>query len=369
MQDIVYPQHILVIGNGFDLAHGLKTKYSHFLAFVEAAIHDEPDTDICSDIEVQTFALAWKTSQDETMQKRYNEFCNLVVDNKWIKHFFEVYKFMGKDWVDFEREIKNVISSIEDFFDAYEGNPRIINSYMLGKTFYYYLNREIGKAKNKSQIRGVESSILQSLLSDLENFTRAFEIYLTTYVASQRETNSIREIRQIEFTPEDRVVSFNYTETFDLHYNGPGNPVAVTYIHGRVDPDGHSMGLIMGTGDYRDDNGHNNQPFYLNFIKFFMRSIHGERLNFSELIPEGKEGEALNNPKIIFFGHSLDITDEDIIRPLLEYKGADVTIYYHNEDSRKNMAANLAVMLGQRKYIELVDSENARIKFVRILDV
>ena len=88
---------ILVIGNGFDVAHGLKTKYDQFLDFVKNIKSTE-----------------YFRSCSPELQKEYN---SLIYDNIWFKHFNDVLserRAEGKTgWIDFEAEISSLVQYLD----------------------------------------------------------------------------------------------------------------------------------------------------------------------------------------------------------------------------------------------------------------
>ena len=91
--------NILVIGNGFDLAHGLPTSYKEFLKFVlESA-------DMCS--RFQKNGLGDKESASAVAEIK-----EMIKDNFWINHFEKVSE-CGENWIDFETEISKVIQEID----------------------------------------------------------------------------------------------------------------------------------------------------------------------------------------------------------------------------------------------------------------
>ena len=109
--------NILIIGNGFDLAHGLPTKYEHFLKYVDAFKRFK---DICKQGSVKA---DWETANEEDKRfilhfanlyeqklKIFEEIETLISNNVWIDYFWEIYKsrgVAGKDgWIDFESEKK-----------------------------------------------------------------------------------------------------------------------------------------------------------------------------------------------------------------------------------------------------------------------
>lgn len=138
--------NILVIGNGFDLAHGLPTKYEHFLKFVELFkefyekdkkneldllklknSHDKKnktDNDIIILSLVNFFNNKYDTGDPTTedegkkehARKIIRELNSIFLDNVWIDYFMSIYEERienGKDgWIDFESEISRVIQVI-----------------------------------------------------------------------------------------------------------------------------------------------------------------------------------------------------------------------------------------------------------------
>ena len=80
---------VLVIGNGFDLAHGLKTSYKDFL-------------EACHKMSLQE-AVDGKAD--------YKKLCDT---NLWMKHFITRQKQLGDTWIDLENEIFEVIKMLSN---------------------------------------------------------------------------------------------------------------------------------------------------------------------------------------------------------------------------------------------------------------
>lgn len=131
---------ILLIGNGFDLAHDLPTRYKDFLDFccriekiftyndsvglkeyqqkclddwninekikeLLLEIYDGrvSHTNILDDVSIETVV----TTSNGTV----NELHNLIKDNMWIKYFQGILSdaSIGENWIDFESEISRII--------------------------------------------------------------------------------------------------------------------------------------------------------------------------------------------------------------------------------------------------------------------
>ena len=76
--------NILILGNGFDIAHGLDTRYTDFLNYCQAQFYKLP---------------SYKPS-------------NCYFTNMWLRHFLNITNKIGNNWIDLETEIHKVIHFI-----------------------------------------------------------------------------------------------------------------------------------------------------------------------------------------------------------------------------------------------------------------
>jgi hypothetical protein len=83
---------LLVLGNGFDIAHKLPTKYTDFLIFIDGG-----------------------SNKDVEVRKRTNVVlgCNNYILNK-IKEDWSENQLGGENWVDFEQGISNIFRTVEN---------------------------------------------------------------------------------------------------------------------------------------------------------------------------------------------------------------------------------------------------------------
>ncbi len=79
---------VLILGNGFDLAHGLKTRYKDFLDYY---FQKE---------KAKNFDGAFIDSEN--------------LKNVWLYHFVNKQNQLGDKWIDLEEEIYNVIKKIDE---------------------------------------------------------------------------------------------------------------------------------------------------------------------------------------------------------------------------------------------------------------
>lgn len=115
--------NILVIGNGFDLAHGLPTRYRDFLEFVEVIRKND---EIGSGASLQNVAwgeLDIKVKEIIILKNMYvntnGEFsrqmhkCRKLADkNIWMDYFLQCGMEQKENWIDFESKISSVMQGI-----------------------------------------------------------------------------------------------------------------------------------------------------------------------------------------------------------------------------------------------------------------
>ena len=68
--------------------------------------------------------------------------------------------------------------------------------------------------------------------------------------------------------------------------------------------------------------------------------------------------------EIYILGHSLDVSDKDVLSEILLCPNANVHIIYHNKKALADKIANVVKIIGQDKLIEKSYSENPQIDFI-----
>lgn len=132
--------NILIIGNGFDLAHNLPTKYNDFLGFIKyfKKFYNSNPQDIQNLKSTESFRqlhskiLDYLVS-DKIMDKNnkfLNELYKLCSNNIWIDYFEKCIKessLKGENWIDFESEIGEVVMSLECLSDFNKEKKKLYN--------------------------------------------------------------------------------------------------------------------------------------------------------------------------------------------------------------------------------------------------
>lgn len=126
--------NILVIGNGFDLAHGLPTNYSDFLTFCrmikevysieqngnENQVWDDlgielkqaKNTERFKKLFFQMYSISHESENCIKTDTNYDEFYENIKDNAWLEYFLNRSSYRGDNWIDLETEMSEVIEAL-----------------------------------------------------------------------------------------------------------------------------------------------------------------------------------------------------------------------------------------------------------------
>ena len=369
-----------------------------------------------------------KSFSDKFINKACKDFFYCVHNNCWIEYFngrYEQNLIAGENWIDLEGEIQNVIHAIEEKRNfQIIASPNKYEKFLDSNEFPLNLQQFIYK-NQKDKITIFEDNYKKfklDILKDFDKFVMALGIYLDFFV-SQLSPNIKKASKEIIDMMSgknqiDHVLSFNYINNFKNNKLGNEN---VCFVHGAVDykkelenhisdtmskEDKDYMSIqniinrnkmIVGFDELQDsDENFTPQDFELEFVdyrKYFQRIYKGTeshyvdwlneykvRLqnsvrtstnpeNWSNLYKQKLEAElSCSTPNHAFiFGHSLDATDNEILKDIFlrEHKDTKVTIYYHDSDSRKRIISNLIRILTKPVLVQKTKGKNPEIEFIQ----
>lgn len=384
---------ILLLGNGFDLYHKFPTRYDNFLHTVDFLLqyYDEESMltigDIFGDkrlLENDSFIpycyTAYKDAYDSISvdKEKIKSITSIAKDNIWFKYFLTSYnKELG--WIDFEREISKVVHAFEDFFFDYDDVNDVtlpdddVDKYIIHK-FDFFL-RYKPKAASRSGIGLIpekyvvlneykleepygskiyiidKGKIISKLYKELLELSEVLRLYLIVFVNNAIDiilkTNRINKIS--DFNQSHITVTFNYTDTFEKMYCGNN----IFHIHGKLD-DKIILGINPDENDEVDRHSYADTDF-LQFKKYYQRVLNGSDLRYLKEIKDIKLEKSqiglLPYEKIILFvvGHSLDFTDEDIIKEIFSVSDKIYIICY-NEKAIADSINNLVKIYGKNEF-------------------
>ena len=356
--------NMLIIGNGFDLAHGRPTKYEDFLKFAESIMRIQSFAG--SDAEFQTSLSGLKeevkeyvlnlrkdteisqiNGQVHSHNKILREIWDCLNENIWYKYFqmlIEKDKMRGKGWIDFESEVLLIIKffdeRFQDLYNEFSIQTQEIRNFEL-KIRIFYSKLTFSKYNTK---KGREpdckvncSDFIEKTYQDLEKLIRCLEIYLDDCVAKIPITCCSPDIKGLEC---GSVLSFNYTEIPAKIYPSLTN---THYIHGfaEVKRPAAENNMVLGVNEYwdgDDKNTHTNFNLYKKFVQRIIKETGiGYKSTLAHMLSTYEESEqryaqssgyiGRMNSNVYIFGHSLDVTDGDILREVIRNPGVITTIF------------------------------------------
>lgn len=370
--------NILIIGNGFDLAHKLPTKYTDFLDFLENVriLKEEMPQNLEQisdkiDENLRQYLFNSNSSRLDINSKHQNyitEMYELSKDNLWITWFNQerkLNKTLGKYWIDFEAEISKVIqkiestllelSPIEECIDNYNELRFELNKYPI---FNLFINKiyDIDKSDKINMER-----ITEKLHNDLNKLIRCFEIYLEDFVKNIDISQLSLDIYNLNV---DKILTFNYTNTYQkLYYTD----VDCDHIHGKADINNNieSDNMVLGIDDYLNEDEKFTNTNFIEFKKYYQRLIKGTNCDYKKWIDEINQTKSFTKHNVYIFGHSLASTDRDVLLDFIENEKTIITIYYNNSNQYSDQICNLVHLIGPDKLNEWVHQAKPKIKFVK----
>ena len=411
---------LLVIGNGFDLAHGFQTRYTDFLKYCKVYRNSNPVSNV------------------EDMNQ---EFGNFIANNIWLKYFLSITDLEDdKTWIDFEKEISKIVDAAESrtsdiFINKVSTEETQINirhvADELDKFFLTFEKQDLENGidgrflKITLNIKGIDclTSFIDYIYQELRNFARAFEIYclhinkeeLTAPVVSYTIKNELEKMQKekerfnhlaiqasgyinrkqeekeyrekaeeaskkyskvhskicrrdyLGLSVFDCVLSFNYTNTYERFYGN--KKTKYCYIHGKAQDDRTKTNLIFGIDDNLKQ-GQENQNFeWARFKKYFQRIILKTGSEYKDwLLPDPNNKNSINYAYIV--GHSLEQTDFDILYEIFTNPSFKIIVYYYNQKDFEEKVQKVIKLLsykgmsGRDELIKRVHGNKWSIKFV-----
>ena len=344
---------ILVLGNGFDLDHGLPTSYSDFLNFCNSVFSIGTTKSEFKLKPLQEKYIA-ELKEDEALKAKFLE---LLKNNHLLDYFNAQIKKTGENWIDLEREIKSIINEFRIVESGLKKSNQL--TYPLSKEHKInVLLKELNLAGlGGKELNAIKLSIIhRELCMGLDRFSQALELYIHHFINKTQIEGISPDI--IDFAA-DKVLTFNYSNTYERIYGGIRWSQDVDYIHGFAKPiEDDRSGIILGVTSDEELT----KSGYVEFEKYFQRITKCTGSNYAKWLDS--KATKQSKKEIVFFGHSLDSTDGDVIYDLISDESTSVTIYYHNNNAYQQIVANLIEIIGKECLISYVYGEHPKITFV-----
>ena len=337
---------LVIIGNGFDMAHGLKTSYMDFINWywdqrVNTFVGNttKVSEDILCKLQIKGNediscwnVFAFQNSfffKDIYHKERYSGFEIIQEIRQHPKvfsveccPFFEtiLQSIETKGWVDIENDyyqtLKNNIDSPRCDYNVIELNKQL--SFFQNKLVEYLKTIETSELKNDLKGEIVEN--FNPADFSTEGKKRALRsIGLENYELAEL---SNKPYKQQKLRPKrTMLLSFNYTGTAKMY---DGNNIELNFIHGDLE---HPENIIFGYGDeldknYQDILDKNNNEFLRNVksVKYLETRHYHELLEFLLSAPF----------QVLIMGHSCGNSDRTLLNTIFEHENCiSIKPYYH----------------------------------------
>ena len=334
---------VVLIGNGFDLAHGLRTKYEHFICWYlnqwgSRLLHgigkEESDGllsfKIKEGINVPNWASAfqgwyykrenplipWNEGDVLFMALRDRKLCDYTFTSPLL---LRIWKQVLLGWVDIENEYFSLLT--EEKMSMDKGfiipNYKELNNHLdILRTFLIrYLTVESDK----------DTPIFEEIKRKIYCPVNEKEVSVVYKGSGDKSLLEEKEPSAI------MLLNFNYTNTPEQYVTDPSK-VAVNYIHGKLEK---PESVIFGYGDELDSGFKKLQNMNNNEALRHIKSIrYMESDNYRKVLEFIETGLF----QICIMGHSCGNSDRTLLNTLFEHKNC-ISIkpyYYVKEDGTDN---------------------------------
>lgn len=372
---------ILILGNGFDIAMGRKTKYEEFLEFSNNLNSRKKYI-----ISFRKYIKQYKRIKLSTYK-----------ENLYLKFINENRNSFGDNWSNLEIMISHLVDAIMYFknnmHDLFYNSRNELNKDHLtalkiklqksnnanAKIFVVDKFVELYLKKNWKLLQREEiwKELNLEFITQLDLLIELLEIYLSYLDYLDFEVSKIKaKPTALDAVPHlfsSYVLNFNYTNTSAYLFETIEK--RTHFIHGRIDLDrtfNRINTMVFGIEDKENDVNSDLIPYQKyyqrvvketgsEFEKFFSRTKYTKE-NFS--IPGRNIPISHRNPKnIVVFGHSVDPLDKEIFQKCFELAENGKSDYrfiftYFDEPAKRSIIKNLAIILGKEKLIELTGKRN-----------
>lgn len=337
---------IVLIGNGFDLAHGLKTRYEDFINWYwDQRLHNIvlEHNAVSADVLCRMKILPQSGFENWYLLSYNNSFFKNLLKNEW--------KLSGQEFV---KEIENNPDCFEITYSPFlenickgietKGWVDIENEY------YALLAQQTSPIIGIGNIQRLDSKILNFQLDYLKSLLIEY-----LKIEDKKEVETIRSIQDKIYKPIKRremavanlnsgnqesknfmptnimLLNFNYTKTAK-RYVDSGSIVQINHIHGYLD---NAESVIFGYGDELDSDYEKLKNLNDNECLRNMKSIRYLEANNYRRMLEFIESSPF---QVCIMGHSCGNSDRTLLNTLFEHKNC-ISIkpyYYVKEDGTDN---------------------------------
>lgn len=328
---------IILVGNGFDLAHGLKTRYEDFIKWYFNQLkydlvyykYSKYENYLCTlELDVkyhgisswQNFLNAYRTTIFNMSVDAFLEYLDYIGQNANATVTYSPLldsickSISSKGWVDIEADYYELLKKVSNNPDDVDLNVDQLQKDLqfIQEQLAIYLC-EVQSNANLSQNSKLKDLIFEQITFD--------DIAI---LSRDRLLSDIGVFEHI-LPNELLILDFDYTNTTDLYHNN------VIHIHGSLEK---PKTMIFGYGDELDENykklsNLNNNHYLTNMksIRYLESSNYRDMLRFINAAPY----------QIYIMGHSCGNSDRTLLNTLFEHENCvSIKPFYYQKDEEND---------------------------------
>lgn len=343
---------LVIIGNGFDIAHGLKTSYMDFINWywdqrVDSFIgnHTPVSKDFLCEMTIRgkqnyenwhifSFCNSWfkniKGEKEYTGSEIINEIKKeyTIFEFKCSPFFSTIQQSIEtKGWVDIENDyyqtLKKFIANNQYNQDICELNKQM--DFLQEKLIEYLRSLNVEQANPRLHDAMID------YFDPADFSTMGKSKALDSIGVADSDVNAIyndKEKRDILIPKQIMLLSFNYTNTARIYQNFN---ITYNYIHGEL---GNPKNIIFGYGDeldkdYQDILDKNDNTLLKNVksVKYLETRHYRELLEFLQSAPF----------QVFIMGHSCGNSDRTLLNTVFEHENCvSIKPFYHKWDDERD---------------------------------
>jgi len=324
---------LILIGNGFDLAHKLKTRYSDFLYYYLKNVFEEYNKNgISEDIllsmggkDVFSPKTHIETPPDVKVAinildkiKKGSSYHSIRIEMHSELLIKSLENIVERNWVDIEDNYYRLLTKI---INNKYNNKRTLESKVV------QLNKELDfiKLKLKEYLRTLDYTIVNDNSKDIISELFCEYIYKDEVVSMKKKLVSDHLPNELLF------LNFNYTRTLNHYIENVSKKIfenQIISIHGEINNSDNP--IIFGFGDEIDKEYKTledlNENEYLRHMKsfgYFKTTNYHKLISFTNYSPF----------QVYILGHSCGLSDRTMLNQIFEHDNCkSIKIFYYQKE-------------------------------------
>lgn len=380
-EKLIIVNRLILVGNGFDLAHGLKTSYKDFIDdFWKSSLIPISQNYLCSLESNDDIFSIFCDYDNNVIPQNIRDYSSLIeeVNNSdtlnlnYNNSFFEILMktFSNKNWVDIENEYYNELKknkNIDKLNSDFEEIKKLLISYLIKIDKNISINNDVSEniyskfnvndfplqLKEKFCDLILEKIKIMSQGRNINAYTKYEQTFFKEIIKNNnKERIAISEIFDKKkenikdlfpfLTPNSiLLLNFNYTNNISEYINefnkinGHFEDYNISEIHIHGELNNPENPIIFGFGDDVDKKYQEFEDLNDNrYLENFKSIAYLQTDNYKKLL-EFIDSEEY---QVFIFGHSCGISDRTMLNTIFEHENCkSIKPFYHKrEDGTDN---------------------------------